>query len=78
MTLYPYVSTDINAPEAIGYARHQADLPFVRRYDRDLILAWDAANRAGDEAACDRVYWELQAREQRKIEALVERLCAAV
>jgi hypothetical protein len=75
LTLYPYVSTDINATEAIGYARHQADLPFVRRDDRDLILAWDAANRSGDEAECDRVYWELQAREQRKIEAAVQRLC---
>ena len=74
VTLYPYVSIDFNAPEAIGYAHHQADLPYVDRDDRDLILAWDAALRSDDDSECDRVYWQLQEREQRKIEEAVEKV----
>jgi hypothetical protein len=47
--LYPYVSTDFNAPEAITYDFRQAELPAVQRdrtrTDRELIAAWDAAQR---------------------------------
>jgi hypothetical protein len=52
-TLFPYVSTDFNALEAISYGLHQDDLAVIRRdpdrADRERLLAWEAAYRALEE-----------------------------
>jgi hypothetical protein len=52
-TLFPYVSSDFNALEAISYGFHQDDLAVVRqlpdRPDRERLLAWDMACRALEE-----------------------------
>jgi hypothetical protein len=52
--LYPYASDDANAPEAIGYDLHRADLAALesgaRHPDRAAILEWAAATRAADVA----------------------------
>jgi len=52
-TLFPYVSTDFNALEAISYTFHQDDLTVIRqlpdRPDRERLMAWDVASRALEE-----------------------------